>query len=172
MLTRSHRGRLPLGFLQRLWPSAGGNDDSTKPGRLLPNGTAAHALDYDDVADSIKGHPSAVLVPVALAVGEEVGASGTDVLGAICVGFQIECALADGIGIRSHYSRGWHSTATIGTIAAAAVASRLLGSSPAMTRCALGIVGSMASGSRQNFGTMTSLFTLASPQATALSPPC
>ena len=155
-LTRSHRGRLPPGsssvWRRGLLPAG----TATQPSQAaFLNGTAAHALDYDDVADSIKGHPSAVLVPVALAVGEEVGASGTDVLGAICVGFQIECALADGIGIESHYSRGWHSTATIGTIAAAAVASRLLGSSPAMTRCALGIAGSMASGSRQNFGTMT-----------------
>ena len=92
-LTRSHRGRLPAGPAAsggRFLPA--GNDDPGRESCLL-NGTAAHALDYDDVADSMKGHPSAVLVPTALAVGEEVGASGMAVLGAICVGFQIECAL-------------------------------------------------------------------------------
>ncbi len=155
-LTRAHRGRLAPGRSSVLASGclAPGTTSQAAPAALL-NGTAAHALDYDDVADSMKGHPSAVLVPTALAVGEEVGASGISVLDAICTGFQIECALADGIGIESHYSRGWHSTATIGTIAAAAVASRLFGSSPDMTRCALGIAGSMAAGSRQNFGTMT-----------------
>ncbi len=155
-LTSAHLGRLPAGWSSV--PAVGCLPPGTRTQAALAallNGTAAHALDYDDVADSIKGHPSAVLVPTALAVGEEVGASGMSVLSAICTGFQIECALADGLGIESHYSRGWHSTATIGTIAAAAVASRLLGSSPDMTRCALGIAGSMAAGSRQNFGTMT-----------------
>jgi 2-methylcitrate dehydratase PrpD len=155
-ISRSYRGRLPAGPCRVLTGGLLPAGTTTQAAQAaLLNGTAAHALDYDDVADSMKGHPSAVLVPTALAVGEEVGASGTAVLGAICAGFQIECALADGLGIESHYSRGWHSTSTIGTVAAAAIASRLLGSSPATTRCALGIAGSMAAGSRQNFGTMT-----------------
>lgn len=121
----------------------------------LLNGTAAHALDFDDVADGIKGHPSAVLVPAILAVAQEVQASGRDVLEAFCVGFQIESAIADGIAIDGHYARGWHSTATIGVLAAAAAACRLLGLDAARTRHALGIAASMAGGSRQNFGTMT-----------------
>lgn len=121
----------------------------------LLNGTAAHALDFDDVADGIKGHPSAVLVPAILAVAQEAQASGRDVLEAYCVGFQIESAVADGMAIDRHYARGWHSTATLGVLAAAAAACRLFGLDVTRTQHALGIAGSMACGSRQNFGTMT-----------------
>lgn len=121
----------------------------------LVNGAAAHALDYDDVTDSIKGHPSTVLVPALLAAAEETHSDGRALLEAYCVGFQVECAVADALGIASHYRRGWHATSTVGVIAAAAAAARLLGLDVPATRCAIGIAGSMASGSRQNFGTMT-----------------
>jgi 2-methylcitrate dehydratase PrpD len=67
----------------------------------------------------------------------------------------VACAVAAGLPIRPHYARGWHSTATVGVLAATAGVCRLLGSSVEATRHALGIAASMASGSRQNFGTMT-----------------
>lgn len=121
----------------------------------LLNGTAAHALDFDDVADGMKGHPSAVLVPAILAAAQDTGASGRDVLEAYCVGFQVISAVADGMEIARHYARGWHATATIGVLAAAAAVARLRGLDADRTRQALGIAASMASGSRQNFGTMT-----------------
>jgi 2-methylcitrate dehydratase PrpD len=155
-LARAQVGRLPPGPCSVLAVESPLVGQRTQPVQAaFLNGTAAHALDYDDVADSIKGHPSAVLVPAVLAVAEELGRSGSAVLETLCLGFQIECALADGLGIESYYSRGWHSTATIGVIAAAACASRLLGSDVLTTRRAAGIAGSMAAGSRQNFGTMT-----------------
>ena len=147
----AHRGRLCPGPASVL---AMGQRTQAVQAALL-NGTAAHALDFDDVADGIKGHPSTVLVPAILAVAQEVQASGRDVLEAYCVGFQIESAIADGMAIDRHYARGWHSTATIGVLAAAAAACRLLGFDVTRTRQALGIAASMAGGSRQNFGTMT-----------------
>src|SRR5262245_23852728 len=49
------------------------------PDAALINGAAAHALDYDDVTASMRGHPSVPLVPVALALAERTGASGRDV---------------------------------------------------------------------------------------------
>ena len=121
----------------------------------LLNGAAGHALDYDDVADQIYGHPSVVLVPAVLAVAEATGASGRDALAAYAAGFDVCCAVAAGMDVRAHYAHGWHSTATIGVLGATAAVARLLGLDAGRTRHALGIAASTASGSRQNFGTMT-----------------
>jgi 2-methylcitrate dehydratase PrpD len=128
---------------------------TTASGAALLNGLAAHALDYDDVAHPMYGHPSVALIPALLAVAEDLGSSGADLLDAYVIGFEVICALAAGLNIRPHYSRGWHSTATLGVLAATAGVSRLLGLPPEQVRHALGIAASMASGSRQNFGTMT-----------------
>lgn len=125
------------------------------PTAALLNGTAGHALDYDDVTDITYGHPSVVLWPTVLAAGEQVGANGSELLDAYVVGFEVQCAVAAAMPVRDHYSRGWHSTATIGILGAAAVAARLLHLSEQQACCALGLAASMAGGSRQNFGTMT-----------------
>lgn len=128
---------------------------TSAPAAALLNGTAAHALDYDDVTEQIYGHPSVVLWPAILAAGEQVGASGRDLLDAYIVAFDVVTALAEGFALREHYGRGWHSTATLGVVAGAAAVSRLLGSEVGQTRCALALAATMAGGSRQNFGTMT-----------------
>ncbi|MFQ5873096.1 MAG: MmgE/PrpD family protein [Dehalococcoidia bacterium] len=120
----------------------------------LINGTMAHALDYDDVNDSMMGHPSAPLMPAVMALGEEVGASGSRVLEAFLAGFEVECKLGLAVG-RSHYVKGWHATSTLGTMGAAAAAAKLLELDAYRTQMALGIAASMAGGIRQNFGTMT-----------------
>jgi 2-methylcitrate dehydratase PrpD len=119
------------------------------------NGTAGHALDFDDVADELKGHPSVVLVSSLLALAEAGGNSGREFLEAYIVGFEIACALARGLPVLPHYRAGWHATATVGVLAATAAAGRLLRLDETRLRNALGIAASMASGSRQNFGTMT-----------------
>ena len=121
----------------------------------LLNGGAGHALDFDDVADQIYGHPSTVLVPTVLAVAEAAGAHGKDALAGYLLGFDVCCAVAAAMDVRAHYTRGWHSTATIGVLGATAAAARLLELDAGRIRHALGIAASMASGSRQNFGTMT-----------------
>lgn len=125
------------------------------PDAALLNATAAHALDYDDVVDHIYGHPSVVLWPAVLAAAESAGATSRQLAGSYLVGFDIEMALAHGFALREHYGRGWHSTATLGVVAAAAAVSRLLGSGVETTARALGIAATMAGGSRQNFGSMT-----------------
>jgi 2-methylcitrate dehydratase PrpD len=84
----------------------------------LLNGGGGHALDFDDVADPMYGHPSVVLVPTVLAVAEAEGAGGRDVLEAYSVGFDVICAIAAGMDVRAHYAHGWHSTATIGVLGA------------------------------------------------------
>jgi 2-methylcitrate dehydratase PrpD len=120
----------------------------------LANGTMAHALDYDDRHSSIRGHPSATLLPAVLALGERSGASGGDLLSAYVVGFEVEARIGRTVNIE-HYERGWHATATLGTMGAAAGAAKILKLNIEKTRTALGIAASRAAGIRQNFGTMT-----------------
>src|SRR5438105_12394190 len=99
---------------------------ATAADAALLNGTAGHALDFDDVADEISGHPSVVLVPALLALAEAHGTSGPALLEAYAVGFEVGCAIALGLPLEPHYRHGWHSTATVGILGAVAGAGRLL----------------------------------------------
>ena len=119
----------------------------------LANGTAAHALDYDDMCFVSLAHPSAPLVSAGLAAAERAGQSGAALLDAFVVGFELEGRLGRVMNPR-HYQRGWHCTATLGTIGAAAAASRLFGLNAVQTGHALAIAASEASGLKENFGTM------------------
>ena len=119
----------------------------------LANGTAAHALDYDDMCFVSLAHPSAPLVTAALAAAELAGASGRALLDGYIVGFEIEGRLGRAMNPR-HYQRGWHCTSTLGTIGAAAAAARVLGLDASRTAHALAIAASEASGLKENFGTM------------------
>jgi 2-methylcitrate dehydratase PrpD len=134
--------------------AAGGRPMSARSAALI-DGTAAHALDYDDVDDALYGHPSAVLVPTLLALGDACRSSGEELLGAYQRGLLACRWLAAALGIRRHYQAGWHATSTVGTLGAAAAAARLLGLPATAAQHALGMAASMAGGSRQNFGTMT-----------------
>jgi 2-methylcitrate dehydratase PrpD len=118
----------------------------------LANGTAGHALDYDDGGGF--GHCSVVLAPAVLAIGESIGASGKDLLSAYVVGFEAVSTFHGMVG-PAHYARGWHSTATTGSLAATAAVAWLLKLNSHQVRMALGITGSLLGGLRQNFGTMT-----------------
>jgi len=120
----------------------------------LINGTMAHALDFDDVNDSCMGHPSAPVLPAAIALGEEHNSSGADLLEAFLIGFEVQCKLGSALG-KSHYGKGWHATATLGTMGAAAASAKIMGLDKKATETTLGIAASLASGIRINFGTMT-----------------
>lgn len=144
-------GRLPTGPAT-VWSTGQRTEPATA---ALLNGTAGHALDFDDVTDIMYGHPSVVLWPAIFAAGERYGASGRAAFEAFAVGFGVNIALASAMNVREHYGAGWHATATIGVIGATAAVSRLAGLDERQTRCAVGLAGSMAGGSRQNFGTMT-----------------
>jgi 2-methylcitrate dehydratase PrpD len=119
----------------------------------LANGTAAHALDFDDMCFVSLAHPSAPLVACALAAAELAGAGGRALLDAYIIGFEIEGRFGRAMNPR-HYQKGWHCTSTIGTIGAAAAAARLLGLDAAAVRHALCIAASEASGLKDNFGSM------------------
>src|SRR5215510_3372797 len=123
----------------------------------LANGTAAHALDFDDTNFAMLGHPSAPVLAAALAAGELALADGRAVTHAFLLGFEVETTLAEVIN-PAHYEHGWHATCTLGTIGAAAAAARLLGLDGAQTRHALAVAASQSSGLKENFGTMTKPF--------------
>lgn len=121
----------------------------------LANGIIAHSLDYDDV-DAGKGHPSAVLMPVVLSLGEELRSSGKEIIEAYVHGTEAWARLSHAMPML-HF-KGWHPTAVLGTIGATVAAAKLLRLSIEQTMMALGLAGSEAAGLVQNFGTMTKPF--------------
>jgi 2-methylcitrate dehydratase PrpD len=127
----------------------------TAPEAAWINGTAAHALDYDDVA--LRGHPSAVLVPAIIAEGEALGAGGRDMIAAYVAGYETWAELA-GRDPDHHHLKGWHPTGIFGAIAAAAASARLRRLDPARATDALALGASQSGGIMANFGTMTKPF--------------
>jgi len=129
------------------------------------NGLAIHADDYDDTQlavakDRVYGlltHPTAPALPPALALAERDHRSGADCMLAYQLGVEVECKVAEAIDPR-HYQQGFHSTATCGSIGAAACAAKILGLDREATRRALSIGATQAGGLRENFGTMTKPF--------------
>lgn len=120
----------------------------------LANGTLAHALDYDDTNYGMNGHMSSILVPVAFAVAERMGTGGQAVIEGYVAGFEIGSRLGRDMN-PDHYETGWHSTATLGHLAAAAAAAKILGLNEREIQMALGIAATQAGGLRVNIGTMT-----------------
>jgi 2-methylcitrate dehydratase PrpD len=117
------------------------------------NGTASHALDYDDFSQPMGGHQSAPLVAPLMAIAEERGASGLELLQSYVVGIETEIRLARGVNFY-HYDKGWHPTATLGVFGAAAAAGHMLKLDAKKQTIALAIAASFASGIKANFGTM------------------
>ena len=128
----------------------------------LVNGASGHAMDFDDTQLSttpdrtfgLLTHPTIPAMASALAVAEKAGASGAGFLEAFLIGFEVECKIAEAID-PSHYLRGFHSSGTIGTFAAAAAAGKLMKLNDAQLKHMLTIAASMSSGIRVNFGSMT-----------------
>lgn len=120
----------------------------------LINGCSSHVHDYDDVLTSMVGHPSAVIVPTVIAVGESIRASGKDVLEAYIIGVEIN-GLMGRLICPEHNKRGWHSTQTVGVFGATAAAGVLLNLNERQLSYAFGIAASEASGLKANYGSMT-----------------
>lgn len=127
---------------------------TSAPEAALVNGTMMHALDYDDCADIFLGHPTTVILPAVLALGEWVGISGKEIILSYILGYDICSKVGSGIG-SAYYEAGWHSTASIGTLGATIAATKVLKLNVKQIRMAIGIAASLAGGLRQNFGTMT-----------------
>ncbi|TXH49117.1 MAG: MmgE/PrpD family protein, partial [Burkholderiaceae bacterium] len=71
----------------------------------LINGSAGHALDFDDVSSRTVGHPTAPIAPAALALGQLTGASGEQLLRALVVGFEAQAFLGESLGGRQTEGR-------------------------------------------------------------------
>ncbi len=123
----------------------------------LINGSASHALDFDDVHFLMMGHPTVPVMPALLALAEARKSSGRDFLTAFVLGFEAECRIGSSV-LPFHYQQGWHATSTIGRFGAAVACAKLLGLDSERMTCAIGLAGTQAAGLRQVFGTMTKPF--------------
>ncbi len=120
----------------------------------LVNGAASHALDFDDVNMAMPGHPSVAILPALLALAEQRGSSGADVLTAFVAGYELQCRIGRTIAPGHYDVLGFHATATVGSFGAAAACAHLLGLDAEQTSLALGIAGTQAAGLKSMFGTM------------------
>jgi 2-methylcitrate dehydratase PrpD len=131
-----------------------GAGTAASPGdAALCNGTLAHALDYDDTNHPAYAHPSAVLVPTILALAPVGDFDGRDAVTAYILGLEVFGKLGRALNT-AHYRRGWHATATFGSLASAVAAGRLLRLPADRMTMAIGIAASAAGGLRANFGSM------------------
>ncbi|MEX1103861.1 MAG: MmgE/PrpD family protein, partial [Dehalococcoidia bacterium] len=131
----------------------GSGERVTASQAALVNGAASHALDYDDVHLAMSGHPSVPIWPALIALAEQRGASGRDVLAAFVAGVEMECRIGLYV-MPGHYSTGFHATGTLGTFGAAAACAHLMGLDRNQWLNALGIAGAQAAGLKSMFGTM------------------
>jgi 2-methylcitrate dehydratase PrpD len=152
----------PLAEILAREVAAGESGDSTLVGRserpslltaALINGAMSHALDFDDTHWLMNGHPSAPVIPAALALAERDDRDGAAFIAAVIAGIEMECRLGTLIG-GPHYLAGWHATGTLGTFGAAAACAHLLGLSDEQWANAIGLAGTQAAGLKSGFGTM------------------
>lgn len=151
----------PLLLEQVLQPSGAGatlyfsGRQASAPEAALINGTAAHALDYDDA--SLRGHPSVPMVSAILAEAEVLGASGQDMLTAYVAGYEVWADLV----LREpgqYHMKGLHPTGIFGPIAAAAACASLRRLDAATAAQAIALGASQSAGLMSNFGSMTKPF--------------
>ncbi len=123
----------------------------------LVNATLGHCLDYDDTHVGAVAHLGNPTWATALAIGQHIGASDRDIMGAFITGFEVGARLGSGLGNMVN-ERGFHSTGLFGCFAAATTASVLLGLDEAGIRNALGAAATQAAGLTASFGTMSKPF--------------
>ena len=112
---------------------------------VIANGTLAHGLDYDDTLEEAIVHTGCCAGMTALAVGEELSASGAGVLEAAIAGTEVLCKLGL-VAPGKFHARGFHPTAICSTFGAAAAAGKLYGLTLEQWVDAFGLCGSQSSG--------------------------
>lgn len=118
-------------------------------GAAFVNAVGGNLLDYDDTHLRTVIHPTAPVAPAVLALAEQRGLSGQEVLHAFILGAEVECRIGNAVS-PGHYARGWHITATCGVFGAAAAGARLLELDAVKTWHALGIAASQSAGLVEN----------------------
>jgi 2-methylcitrate dehydratase PrpD len=142
-------GLVPLGLRHGDASVLGDPGDWSPLAAALVNGALAHGMDMDDTFLPSPVHPSAVLVPTALAAAELVGANGETTLRALIAGYEGLCRVARAMAGTGHIERGFHQTATVGVFGATITAGLILGLDETQLESALGLAGSQAAGSTQ-----------------------
>lgn len=121
------------------------------PSAALVNGTYAHLLDFDDTHLPSVLHPSANVVPAALAAAQAEGASSATLIAAIAAGIEITNRLGMAsylpeLGNSLFFEKGLHATSICGTLGAAVAVGVVLGLDADGLASALGIAASMGAG--------------------------
>ncbi len=135
-------------------PVIGSGRSATPTGAAFANASLGHLHDFDDLSDTMVGHPSVVTVPALISAAVASRPSGLELLDAYLIAFE----LASKLGLAFNYAqteKGWHTTASLGVFGAAAGVCRIDRSDSEITRNAFGIAASFASGLKVNFGTLT-----------------
>ena len=115
------------------------------------NAYAGHVLDFDDVHSSVRGHPTTVIIPALLALAAELKFNAGELVASYVVGLEAMARLGLSIGTK-HYENGFHATATLGTVGAAAAIAHLTQAPAHETAIALGLAATQSSGLRLQFG--------------------
>jgi 2-methylcitrate dehydratase PrpD len=123
----------------------------------LVNGITSHTFDFDDTHLKTIIHPAGPVASALLALAEQTGASGRQLIDSLVLGIDVSCRIGN-VMYPDHYDRGWHITGSTGALGAAAGCARLLGLDVQKTQMALGIAASQPIGTREQFGTMTKPF--------------
>jgi len=138
------------GFAQTMGPAAGPseilvNRRTTSPlFAAMVNAASSHVAEQDDVHNGSVFHPAAVVFSPALAVAQAIGATGSELLTAATVGYEVGIRVGEFLG-QAHY-KVFHTTGTAGPLAAAAAVGRLLNLSPETMLHAFGSAGTQAAG--------------------------
>jgi 2-methylcitrate dehydratase PrpD len=139
---------LPLSGSERV--TVFGRSERLDPlGAAFVNAIGGNLLDYDDTHLRTVIHPTAPVAPAVLALAEQRGLSGADVLQAFILGAEVECRIGNAVS-PGHYARGWHITSTCGVFGAAAASAKLLRLDAEQTAHALGVAASQSAGTVEN----------------------
>jgi 2-methylcitrate dehydratase PrpD len=125
----------------------GAGEGASAAWAALANGVSAHAIEMDDVTSKSSLHPAVAIFPAALALAEEAGADAAALLTAVVAGYEVTMRLGNALNPASSYARGFHPTGVAGAFGAAAACASLLRLAADRFTQALGIAGTMASGS-------------------------
>jgi len=123
------------------------NHRSPPPTAAFTNASIAHGIELDDTHSGSSTHPGVVIIPSALSVAEQTGATGREMLAAIVGGYELLIRIGRAADAAALYDRGFHPTAVCGVFAAALTAARLRGLDETAAGNAVGIAGSFAAGS-------------------------
>ena len=148
--------RTPWATMLLQWARAGGGNaqatvwgDASRSLRTadaaLVNGTSAHAFELDDYHNA-KLHPGAAVVPAAIAMAEQTGADGRQLVTAIVAGYEVMIRTSLALNPSAARLRGWHLTGVCGPQGAAAACAVLLGLDEERTAWALGLAGTQGAG--------------------------